>query len=301
VAGLVLGAGLALLIAQFDTRVRTADEAVAILDMPPLAHIRKLPAEKTGRQPLVLLNDSHGPAAESIRKLRSNLEFTNIDGDLRSLFITSCLQHEGKSVTVCNLALAFAASGKRIVLVDGDLRSPQVHRYLNLPNYKGVSTVLSGRADLMESVHTRLVGPSLTREAAARKLDADSERDTQLSVLTSGPVPPNPAEVVASKSFASLITELQARFDLVLVDAPSLLAVGDAAAMAPHIDGLIFLVDLTRARRPQLVEAAAQISQMPCRRLGLVLLSHESRRQSERYYTYEVRDEGNVATVLRGT
>ena len=303
VAGLILGIGLALLIGQFDTRVRTAEEAVALFDLPLLARIRKMPAQKVNKQPLVVLNDSHGPAAESIRKLRGNLEFASIDGDLKSMFITSCLQHEGKSITVCNLALALAASGNRVVLVDGDLRRPQVHRYLNLPNGKGLSTVLRGKADLAEALCTRsAVGPSLTTVAIAQTAGADFERGNQISVLTSGPIPPNPAEMVASKSFAGLIAELQARFDLVIVDAPALLAVGDTAAMARCIDGLVFLVDLTRAKRPLLVEAVTQISQMPCRKLGLVILSPASSRRRERdYYSYQARDEGSAGAVSHGT
>jgi len=302
VAGVVIGIGLALLIEQFDTRVRSVDEAVAIFDMPLLGRIRKMPIQKVNQQPLVVLSDSQGPAAESIRKLRSNLEFANIDGDLKSVFITSCLQHEGKSVTVCNLALALAASGNRIVLVDGDLRRPQVHRYLNLPNGKGLSTVLRGKADVTEALCTRsAVGPSLTTVAVAQKAGADFERDNQISVLTSGPIPPNPAEMIASKSFASLIAELQAHFDMVIVDAPALLAVGDTAAMARCIDGLIFLVDLTRAKRPLLVEAMRQIAQMPCRKLGLVLLSQTSGRRRERdYYSYHPRDDEGVDAVPLG-
>lgn len=302
VAGLVLGTGLALLIEQFDTRVRTAEEAVVMFDMPLLGRIRKMPAQKVNQQPLVVLGDSHGPAAESIRKLRGNLEFANIDGDLKSLFITSCLQHEGKSVIVCNLALALAASGNRVVLVDGDLRRPQVHRYMDLPNGKGLSTVLSGKTDLAETLCARSVGSSLTTVATVQEAGADYVRDNQISVLTSGPVPPNPAEVVASKRFASLVAELKTRFDLVIVDAPALLAVGDTAAMARCLDGLIFLVDLTRAKRPLLAEAMTQISQMPCRKLGLVLLSQASRRRNENdYYAYHARDEGSVEAVSGGT
>lgn len=303
VAGLVLGAGLALLIEQFDTRVRTVDEAVAIFDMPLLARIRKMPARKASQNPLVLVNDSRGPTAESIRKLRSNLEFANIDGDIKSLFITSCLQHEGKTLTVCNLALALAASGNRVILVDGDLRRPQVHRYMNLPNGKGLSTVLSGKAELDDVVLTRSFGPSLTTAGVVRTPTAiGGERDNQLAVLTSGPLPPNPAEVVASKSFARLIAQLQERFDLVILDSPALLAVGDAAAMARCADGLVFLVDLTRARRPLLDEAVAQISQMPCRKLGLVVLSQPSDRRSDRYYRwYHSETDESADTVLFGT
>ena len=282
VAGLVLGVAFVLLIEQFDTRVRTIDDAVALVDMPLLARIRKMSAARASEDPLVIVSDSRSPTAESIRKLRSNLEFANVDGDLGSFFITSCLQHEGKSVTVCNLALALAASDNRVVLVDGDLRRPQVHRYLNLPNSRGLSTVLHGKGELSDALLTYYVGSSLTTPSTVR--GAEPDRGGQLAVLTSGPLPPNPAEMVSSKSFARLMKQLRGQFDLVLVDAPALLAVGDAAGMARCLDGMVFLIDISRARRPLLKEAALQLSQMPCRKLGVVILSPGKNRRSDRYY-----------------
>jgi len=270
-AGLVLGIGIVLLLEQFDTRVRTADDAAAIFGMPVIGTVRKLSSKALGAQPLMVLSDPHGPSAEAIRKLRGNLEFANVDGDLKSLFITSALQHEGKSLTVCNLALSLAATGVRVVLVDGDLRRPQVHAYLNLANRTGVSTVLTGKTELLETVRTRTVGPRLTGLGESGKVDEASGGE-RLYVLTSGPVPPNPAEILASKSFGNMIADLQDNFDLVMIDAPSILAVGDAAAMARRVDGLVFLIDLTRAKRPLLEEAARQVAQMPCLKLGLVVV-----------------------------
>ena len=187
----------------------------------------------------MVLGDPHGPAAEAIRKLRGSLDFANVDGDLRSLFITSALQHEGKSLTVCNLALSLAATGTKVVLVDGDLRRPQVHVYLDLPNRTGLSTVLTGKTDLLDALQTRTVGPRVTALTKAGNVDVPMGGE-RLHVLTSGPVPPNPAEIIASRSFATMIDELQANFEMVLVDAPSILAVGDTAAIARSVDGLAF-------------------------------------------------------------
>jgi capsular exopolysaccharide synthesis family protein len=270
-AGFVLGVGIVLLLDQFDTRVRTADEASAIFGMPVIGTVRKLSSKALDEKPLVILGDSHDPAAEAIRKLRGNLEFANLDGDLKSLFVTSALQHEGKTLTVCNLALSLAAADVRAVLVDGDLRRPQVHACFGLPNSTGVSTVLTGRTGLLEAVQSRTVGPRVTQLSKSGKMDAGVNGQL-LYVLTSGPVPPNPSEVIASKSFANMIAELQDNFDIVLIDAPSILAVGDTAAMARCVDGMMFLIDLTRAKRPILEEAARQAAQMPCRKLGLVVM-----------------------------
>jgi len=286
-AGIVLGVGMALFLEQFDTRVRSSEGVVAIFDMPVLANVRKLSSKAIGDKPLVVLSDSHSPAAEAIRKLRGNLEFANVDGNLRSFVITSALQHEGKSLTGCNLAISLAATGVRTVLVDGDLRRPQVHRYFDLPNGTGLSTVLTGRSDLSQALRSRAVGLNVTTLWKVGEIELAPNGGDRLHVLTSGPLPPNAAEMIASKSFMTLMEDLRERFELVIVDAPSVLAVGDAAAIARSVDGLVFLVDLTRARRPALNEAARQIAQMPCRKLGLVVIgTAASHRYSHDRYSY---------------
>jgi capsular exopolysaccharide synthesis family protein len=282
--GLILGIAVVLLLEQFDTRVRTADEVAAIFGMPIIGNLHKVSSNEIESQPLVVLSDSRSSAAEAIRKLRGNLEFTNVDGDLKSLFITSALQHEGKSLAAANLALSLAATGVRVVLVDADLRRPQIHVYLNLPNGSGLSTVLTGKSDLRETIHSRSVGPGRIKIRESDTADGPPNGGERLYVLTSGPVPPNPAEMIASRSFSSVMTELRADFDLIVVDAPSVLAVGDPAAIARCVDGLVFLVDLTRAVRPLLKDAASQIEHMPCRKLGLVIVARAQRHDSYSYY-----------------
>lgn len=283
--GLIAGIALALMLEQFDTRVRTIDEAVAIVGMPLLSHIGAVSSTELDQQPLYVLGNKHSQPAEAVRRLRGNLEFADIDGDLRSLLITSCLQHEGKSLTVCNMAVALAAAGKRVVLVDGDLRSPRVHRYLHMPNAIGLSSVLAGKSDLERALRSRAIGSSLTTLSTVSDSDSAADTEPRLHVLTSGPVPPNPAELIASSGFVGVIDQLRGEFDLVVVDTPALLAVGDAAAIARCVDGLILLLDLSQARRPLLREAVAQISQMPCHKLGLVAISPKASRhpQYERY------------------
>ena len=302
-AGLIIGVGLALLLEQFDTRVRTPEEVSSIFGMPLLAQIRKMRPKQIEEQPLVVLSGSHSPAAESIRKLRGNLEFANIDGDLKSLFFTSALQHEGKTLTVCNLALSLAAAGNRVVLVDGDLRRPQVHRYLNLQNAVGLSTVLTGKTPLSQALLAGPVGRSVMTMPGSAAPKAALNGEAGLAVLTSGPLPPNAAEIIASRSFAGLIKKLEESFDMVVVDAPALLAVGDTASIAACVDGLVFLVDLTRAKRPLLVEAAAQIAQMPCRKLGLVIVNRPTGSRSDRdHYEYYSQGESplDAADRVRG-
>ena len=275
--GLVLGIGLAILLEQLDTRVRSSAQVAEIFGLPVLGKVRRLSSRAIQEQPLLVLAGGHDPAAESIRKLRGNLEYANIDGDLKSFVLTSALQHEGKTLTICNLALSIAATGVRVVLVDADLRRPQVHTYMKLPNALGVSTVLTGKTSLKQALRTRPFGVLAPDTHRAARMGVSTDEGVPLYVLTSGPAPPNPAEVVASRSFAELIRQLERDFDLVIVDAPSILAVGDPASIARVVDGLVFLVDLAQAKRPVLEEAAAQLEQIQCRKLGLVLLGHTPR------------------------
>jgi polysaccharide biosynthesis transport protein len=291
VSGLVLGVVLVFALDQFDTRIRTSEEVAAIFDMPVVGRIPRLSREAIERAPMAVVDDSTGSAAEAVRKLRGNLEFANVDGDLKSVFITSALQHEGKSLVACNLALSLAATGANVILVDADMRRPQTHAYLRLRNGVGLATVLTGRSKLSDAIQTTKVGPTLTTIRRMRTKDAGSDGSVPLRVLTSGPVPPNPAEILASRSFSSLIEQLQADFDMVIVDAPSTLAVGDPAAIARTVDGLLFLVDTGQARKPVLEEASAQVKQMPCRKLGLVLVGlpskHGYSQEYMRYYAHE--------------
>ena len=241
-----------------------------------------------------MLVNPFGLMAEAVRVLRGNLDFMGVDGDVRSLLVSSSVQGEGKSMTACNLAVSMALAGKRVVLVDADLRRPRIHTYLGVQNSVGLSSVVARRAELSDALVSitldkavgtgdGLAAPDVrVREGALRVFsvggrdggdertaDAVSGRDAGtagwstgaddnpvLRVLPSGPLPPNPGEMVASRRFSELIDELADDADLVLVDTPALLSVGDTAAMAAHVDGLVFVVNTAQVRRPMLERVA---------------------------------------------
>ncbi len=306
VVGAVLGVGLAFLLEQFDTRVHGDEQIAQMLGLPILGHVPLLPRKGKRVDVLPTLTDSSGVNAEAFRLLRSNLDFMGIDGDISSLMITSSIQGEGKSVTICNLAVSMALAGKRVVLVDADLRSPRVHAYFGTPNVLGVSQVVARRVDLSKAVIPVVLDPSRTRggsvlmgasvrasgsngknakqlhtvtgqPAAAPGLDEwvwpdETGEAPILRLLTSGLVPPNPGEIVASRRFGEIINELSASADLVLIDAPAMLAVGDTAALAPKVEALAFVVNPEQVRRPMLQRAHEQFAKLPCRKLGFIVI-----------------------------
>lgn len=326
--GAVLGVGLAFLVEQFDTRVRNEDEVAEMLGLGVVGHIPALTRRDRERGVMKTLVDPSGAAAEAYRMLRSNLEYAALGDDLHVLLVSSSVQGEGKSVIACNLAVSLAMAGRRVILVDADLRAPQVHHYLGIPNVSGVSTVVSRRHHVMDALlgvslaatHVQdsalvmssdmappgavstgrvpAVPAHLLREPiAAQGRSAIASSGSSLRVLPSGPLPPNPGEIVASRRFGEILGQLAEDCDLVIVDAPAMLPVGDTAAIAPWVDALVFVADPSVVRRPVLERARAQLSHLPCRKLGVIFFVES---QWHSHYGYYTRDrDGNAPSGAR--
>ena len=291
--GLFAGIGLAFLLEQFDTSIRKPDEVAAALRMPILGRIPRISSKLLGDSALVTMRHPEGHIAEAFRMVRTNLDFMAVDNDVRSLLVTSCMKSEGKSVAVANLAISMALAGKKVVVVDADMRRPRQHKLFGLDNEMGLSTVATGRTDLMEAMVRVDVSPTQDGAGAAKAAasGADftawvegSEALSRMYVLPSGPIPPNPGEIVSSKRFATIIESLEAEADLVIVDTPAMLAVGDTSAIAARVDGIVFLVDLKRIKKPQLSTAADQLVRLPAKMLGTVVRMHGTR-GSHYYYS----------------
>jgi polysaccharide biosynthesis transport protein len=277
--GLILGLGLAFLRAQFDTSVRSHREVSEILSLPILGRIPRITPATLKSGPLVALTDSDGAAAEAVRVLRSNLEFFSLDERVRSLLIVSAQKGEGKSLTVANLAITLAMAGKSVVLIDGDLRRPRLHQAFDMRNEVGLSTVLSGQSTLAEALQPYTfpglasVGGNGSQPAPEVFGQPGSPR---LFILTSGAVPPNPGEMMASRRFETLLEEVHGSpIDYVLVDSPAFLSVGDAAAIAAKVDGLVLVVNIERTSRPELEDTREFLAPLPCRKLGVVAVSEK--------------------------
>jgi polysaccharide biosynthesis transport protein len=277
VVGLVLGLGLAFLREALETRVRTTEEVSARLGgLPLLGRLPRPPKGLQRSEKLVMLEDPASAQAEAFRLLRANLDFMTLDRDARTIMITSALEQEGKSTTVANLAVAFARAGKRVVLVDLDLRQPVLARFFGLEG-PGLTQVALGQVPLEEAL-TRIVitdPPSPKRRLALRR-GADRNGNVtrellgQLEVLPSGPIPPDPGEFVSSPPLGKILGALRERAEVVLVDAPGALDVGDVVALASRVDGIVVVARSKVLRRRTLTELDRLLTMVRAPALGFV-------------------------------
>lgn len=266
-AGALLAIGCAFLLEFLDDRVKTPEQAGKQAGAMALGAIGKLPAAAEGGQ-LVALRAANSPMAEAYRMLRVNLDFTAIDSPLRALTISSASPGEGKSTTIANLAVALAEAGRRVIVVDTDMRRPTLHKVFGLPNDRGVTAALLGAADA--DIHQQLAATELPN----------------LHLMPCGPIPPNPAELLSSRRMAELIEALKAECDIVLFDTPPLLVFADAAQLARACDGTILVARANSTRVGALRQARAQLLQGGARLLGVVLNSVATPRGKQQSYYY---------------
>jgi Mrp family chromosome partitioning ATPase len=307
--GLLAGIGLAFLFSQLTTRVRGKHEIAALLDLPIIGTVPEIERRDVQAGGLITVTHPDGRAAESLRLLRSNLDYINVDG-ASSLLVTSGLAGEGKSMTACNLAVTMAMSGRSVAIADGDLRRPRVHEYFGLENEVGLSDVALGGVKLADAlVHfhipfTPRPGATATRtgdqtgrsaakvtvsgtlNGAGRSDDKGAQGDRQVAVLTAGQLVSHPGELVASKHFGDIIRKLRddEGMEFVIVDAPPLLEVGDAAAMAAQVDALVVVVDVKKARQESLLETQHLLTPLPSKKLGVILLRTKPESRYGYYY-----------------
>ena len=267
IVGALLAIGCAFLLEFLDDRVKTPEQVSMLTGTMALGSIGKLSGSGPGNK-LVARSDANSPLAESYRMLRVNLDFTAIDSPLRTVTITSANPGEGKSTTIANLAVALAEAGKRVIMVDTDLRRPTLHKLFQLPNDRGVTTALlhSGDAELRQYLVTTEV--------------------SNLRLMPCGPIPPNPAEMLSSRRMAGLIEALQAECDIVLFDSPPLLVFADAAVLARVCDGAIVVVRASATRLGMLRQAGEQLAKSGVRLLGVVLNGVATPRGKQQSYYY---------------
>jgi capsular exopolysaccharide synthesis family protein len=267
--GLVLGlmAGMAAAVARhtLDRSVKSPDVLAELVGAPVLGATQYDPGIK-GR-PLIVHDQPRAPLAEAFRQLRTNLEYVDLDHTNKLIVITSALPHEGKTTTACNLAIAMAQAGNRVALVEADLRRPKAAEYLGMENAVGLTTVLTGQVNL--DVALQPWGGGL------------------LDFLGSGALPPNPSELLASAQMASVLAELNRRYDVVIFDAAPTLPVADAAVLAAHCHGVLFVSRHGWVRAEQVKAAAETIRRVSAPIFGVVLsMAPRSKRGGGYSYQY---------------
>jgi tyrosine-protein kinase len=275
--GLVLGVGVAFAIDALDTRIRSAAEVGQHLELPLLARIPPPPRGFGKGKRLVMLERPTGPEAEAFRMLRTNLDFVRLEGeDMRTVLVTSAIEQEGKSTTAANLAVAEARAGRRVALVDLDLRSPSLRNLFGLAPTWGITDVALGRVEL-ESAPVRVVLAEGERgQKGHRGFTANGGGEQgALDLLLAGTLPPDPGEFVGTRKVAEILQRLRQTHDLVILDTPPALRVGDAAVLSARADGILVVTRLKLVRRPMLAELRRQLQAVPIPKLGYVVTGGE--------------------------
>ena len=263
--GLIGGVGLAFLFEQLDTRLHTAEQIEKVTALRTLGRI-----PYTREEPHDIFLNGGSLQREAFRHLRTNIYAVAEGGPPYTFLVTSAEPGEGKSTIVTNLALAMAQSGHRVIAVDADLRRPTLHTNFRLSNRIGLSSVLEGKLTLQQAVQdTKISG---------------------VSVLTSGPLQTNPAELVGSRQMRALLKEMPQHFDMVVVDAPALLPVTDGAVIAPMVDGVLLVVDCAQSEREAVRSACRELAGVGARLIGLVVNRVPPSRSHRHYDYYRIPD-----------
>lgn len=286
--GLLLGIALAVIRDRLDNTIK---DRAALQELSGVPVIGVVPFDKTIQDDSTLsFAESSSGSAEAFREMRTNLQFLEVDSPPRAIVVTSAIPSEGKSTTAVNLALVLAEAGHQVALVEGDLRRPRVSKYMGIVGSVGLSTVLSGQADVDEVMQpTRFPG---------------------VEVLASGPLPPNPSELLGSEAARVMMASLRERFDYVVVDAPPLLPVTDASVLTAHADGALVVARHGHTKREELTRALGNLHQVGAPVLGVILTMAPSKGKRDYDYRHyyetdktmpRIDQSGNITPATVGT
>ncbi|NHH93980.1 Tyrosine-protein kinase YwqD [Bacillus sp. MB95] len=218
----------------------------------------------TLKRRLLAHNSPKDPVAEQYRTIRTNIQFSNVDQDIKTIVLTSSGAEEGKSTTSSNLATVYAQQGLKVLLIDADLRKPTGHYTFRLENHIGLTNVLTRQSTLAQAVQESEI--------------------PHLSVLTSGPIPPNPSELLASAQMTELLKEMKEQFDMIIFDTPPILAVADAQILANQVDGTILVVSSGKTEKDAALKSKELLSNAKGKLLGVVLNNRKV--EDGNYYYY---------------
>lgn len=262
---------VAFLIEYLDDTVKLPDDVSRVTGLPALGSLVQYRSSSAdnGRRKLVTVRHPKSPFSEGYRTLRTNIQFSSLDRPIRTLMVTSASPGEGKSTSVSNLAVVMAQSGKRTVLIDTDLRRPVLHEIFGAPNAVGITNAL-------------LQPPGSDLSTFLQSTEVEG-----LQLMTSGPLPPNPSELLGSHRMAELVEQLLQTADVVLFDSPPVLAVTDAAVLARLMDGVLLVVESAKTRQDAARRAAQELAKVNARVLGVVVNRISARLAGSNYYYYD--------------
>lgn len=263
-AGLLLGVCYALIRRIVGGRITNTEDVSAAVDAPVLGEV--IESRKGYTVARTILTNPDGRVAESFRSLTANLRFVNVDGSIRTILVTSAQPGEGKSSIATGLALATAESGRRVLLIDADLRRPTIAHLTQLEGSVGVTSVLIGEVDLDDAVQPW--------------------GHANVDVLTSGALPPNPGQLLASGQLKDIIDLAELTYDTIIIDSPPALTVSDSLWLAPHVHGVLVVSRVGKSTRRRLTECLASLRGTHANVLGVVLNGVKGR-QDNHYYTDE--------------
>jgi non-specific protein-tyrosine kinase len=285
VVGLLFATGVAWFLEYLDNTIQEPEDAQEVLGVPALAQIRRTSAGRAraggaaAPSPLRTRDDSRSAVAEAYRLLRMNVEFSDVDHPPRRLLVTSAVAGEGKSTVAANLAVVLAQAGRQVLLIDADLRRPTMRRIFDLPAGRGLTTLLAAGD---------------TSAAAVAGSCVAAPGVPNLSLLLSGPLPPNPGDLLGSARMAALLDTLATTFDVLVIDSPPVLVATDPLVLARQVDGVLFVVAAGATRAPLVRQAGEALNRVGGRLLGVVL-TKLARGTDQPYYAYEAHEEGPPA------
>ncbi len=264
VIGFLFGNLIATVFVLLDVKVNNQEDIEYYLNITFLGQLLKMKSGKV-TDSLVVSNGNNNYESELYKLVRINLDFVRTDNSMKTLLFTSSQMSEGKTTTISNLALAFAQTGNRVLLIDSDLRKPKIHKIFNLSNYQGLTNLIASSQSSDEIIKKNVY--------------------KNLDIVTSGPKPPNVNELLSSHRMDDFLSDMKGKYDLVLIDSPPLMAVADSLSLARDVDGIVLVVAAKQTRKDDMVKSVRNIEKINIPIVGLVLTKVNIKRKQ--YYYYE--------------
>ena len=288
--GLTLSIGAVLLLEYLDDTIRSPAEVRSLLNAPVLTAIGKIDGDDYATK-LIAAREPRSPVTESYRALRTNLQFSSLDNPIKTMVVTSAGPSEGKSLTAANLAVVLAQTGMSVILVDADLRRPVVHKIFGLKNHTGLTTWLVGQSTEPMALTAgagggRWLEPAVADKGGPLEPYIQNTDVPRLRVITSGSLPPNPAEVLGSARMHQFLEEIQQIADIVVLDSPPCVTVTDAVVLSRWVDGLILVLDQKNTSRQGIMRARENLQAVGAKILGAVINRLDSRNGGGYYASY---------------